>query len=195
MPPLERYRNLIFAIIALAIFGGVIALLTYRPPATVITIIPPLPTPTPLPSATPGPMRVYVTGAVVNPGESFTLPPGSRVEDAIKAAGGMIDDADVERVNLAALLRDGDQVNVPLINSSKSASVADTLPTASGPVHINSATIDDLQRLPGCGPSLAQKIMDYRQKNGAFKSFADLDRVPGVGKSKIDAWQNLIIFD
>ncbi len=195
MPLLERYRNLIFLVIALAIFGGVGALLTYRPPATVITIIPPLPTPTPLPSATPGPMRVYVTGAVVNPGNLFTLPPGSRVDDAVKAAGGLIDDADVARVNLAALLRDGDQVNVPIIGMNRSASLSDAMPTASGPVHINTATIDDLQRLPGCGPSLAQQILNYRQKNGAFKSFADLDRVSGVGKAKIDAWQNLIVFD
>ncbi len=194
MPPLERYRNLIFAIIALAILGGIGALLTYRPPATLITIIPPQPTLTPPPSATPGPVRVYVSGAVANPA-TFTLPPASRVEDAIQAAGGTTEDADMTRINLAAFVRDGDQVNVPLIKDTGNGSSAPVAPTTSGPVHINTANADDLRRLPGCGPSLAQQIITYRQKNGPFKSLSDVDRVPGVGKAKMDVWKDLIVFD
>src|ERR1700694_3910509 len=110
MPPLERFRNVIFAAVALLILSGIAVLLTYRPPATQITIIPPAPTLTPPPSGTPGPMKIYVTGAVADPFTVYVLPPGSRVEDAVNAAGGTTDDADMSRVNLAAALHDGDQV-------------------------------------------------------------------------------------
>ena len=192
LPPLERYRNLIFAVVALAILSGVVALLTYRPPATQITIIPPPPTATSGPTDTPGPLHVYVTGSVANPGAVYVLPPGSRVADAIAAAGGLNDDADVERINQAALLHDGDQIDVPVIGSKSSANAVE--PTVSGPIHINTATIDDLRALPNCGPTLAQKIIDYRQQNGPFKSMTDLGKVPGVGKTRLQEWQSLIVF-
>jgi len=192
-PPLERYRNVIFLVVTLAIVSGVIALVTYRPPATEITIIPPPPTATSGPTDTPGPMHIYVTGSVANPGVVYVLPPGSRVSDAIAAAGGLNDDADVERVNQAALLHDGDQIEVPVIGSKSSAS--NTQATPSGPVHINTATIDDLRALPNCGPKLAQQIIDYRQQNGPFKSMTDLGKVPGVGKTRLQEWQSLIVFN
>src|SRR3954469_16504355 len=102
---LERYRNVIFALVILAIVSGVIALLTVKPAPVVITINPPAPTSTPLP------IRVYVTGAVKNPQKTYELPAGSRVEDAITMAGGTASDADLTRINLAQVLQDGAQVN------------------------------------------------------------------------------------
>jgi len=191
-PPLERFRNLIFLLVSVAILGGIVALIGYRPPSAQITIVPPPPTFTPAASATPGPLKVYVTGAVANPGLVYTLPPGSRVADAIDAAGGLNDDADSSGVNQASLLRDGDQVDVPVIRNS---SAAVPLPTPSGPVHINAATVDDLRALPGCSAALAAKIIAYRQQNGPFKSLTDLGKVPGVGKARLSNWQSLLVFD
>ena len=138
-------------------------------------------------------MHIYVTGSVANPGQIYDLPPGSRVADAISAAGGLNDDADVARINQAALLHDGDQIDVPVIGSKSGSGSAQ--PTPSGPVHINTATIDDLRALPNCGPKLAQQILDYRQQNGPFKSMTDLGKVPGVGKTRLQEWQSLIVFN
>ena len=96
------------------------ALVGYRPPATQLTIIPPPPTVTSGPTDTPDPVHVYVTGAVANPATLYTLPPGSRVSEAITAAGGLTDDAELEKINQAALVHDGDQIDVPIIGSKSS---------------------------------------------------------------------------
>lgn len=199
---LERFRVPIFIVIALAIVGGIVALLTYHPAPVVVQIIPPAPTGTPIPSPTPGPMQVYVSGAVPSP-KIYTLPPGSRVQDAINAAGGATADADLNRVNLADFVHDGEQVFVPSVNANASASGGSgksssgdiKTATPSGPVHINTATIDDLQRLPGVGPKLAQDIIDYRTQNGPFKSMSDLDKVKGIGPATLAKWDGLVVFD
>ena len=192
----ERFRHIIFGLTIVAIGSGIIALLAFRPAPTVITIIPPGPTATPSPTATPGPLEVYVTGAVVRPLKVYELPPGSRVQDAISAAGGVNPDADMARVNLAQTLHDGDQVNVPSINASTDRGKgSDSTATPNGPIHINTATADDLQRLPGVGPALAQKIIEYRTQHGPFKSMADLDDVPGIGPTRLKDWEGKIVFD
>jgi competence protein ComEA len=218
---LERFRVPIFGAIIIAIAAGIVALLSYRPAPTVITIMPPppsatpAPSATPVPTATPGPIKVYLTGAVVNAGKVYTLAANSRVEDAVSAAGGLTSDADSVHINMAQVLHDGDQVNVPsltgtastaIIQSSGSAnSTPDTTTAAKSgksnkatkddPVHINTATLDDLKRLPGVGPSLAQKILDYRTQHGAFKSMDDLSNVSGIGPSKVKDWDGLVVFD
>jgi len=186
-----RATIIAFVIVALAIVGGVVLLLATRPEPVRITINPPLPTATPEPAATPSPIEVYVTGAVGQPDSVITLPPGSRVQDAIDAAGGVTENADLERVNLAQVLRDGDQVHVPQIG------VETSLPTPSGGgiVHINSATVEELDSLPGIGPALAQAIIDYRNANGPFADMAALDEVSGIGPALLEQLQGLIAFD
>jgi len=189
--PSPRTTIIAFVIVALAILGGAILLLATRPEPVNITIHPPAPTATPEPTSTPSPITVYVTGAVVQPETTFTLPPGSRVQDAIEAAGGVTDGADMERVNLAQILRDGDQVHVPEIG------VETALPTPGGGgiVHINSATLEELDTLPGIGPSLAQAIIDYRDANGPFADMAALDEVSGIGPGLLEDLEGLIAFD
>lgn len=119
LPVLERFKYPIFLLIAVALLAGVVALLSQRPDPTTVVVNPPeptlIPSPTPVPSSTPtpGPYTVYITGAVASPEVVVTLSFGSRVLDAISAAGGPQSNADLERVNLAQLLADGDQVQVP----------------------------------------------------------------------------------
>jgi competence protein ComEA len=192
---LERYKYVIFAAVIVAVASGIVALLTYRPAPAVITIMPPAPT------GTPAPLRVYVTGAVANPQKVYEVAPGSRVQDAITAAGGAMPDADLAQINLARALHDGEQIQVPRLassstdNGSQTAGGSVKATETPGPVRINTATAEELQRLPGVGPAMAQRIIDYRNQHGPFQSMADLDNVPGIGPAKVKEWEGLIVFD
>lgn len=186
-------RNTIiaFVIVALAIIVGAALLLATRPQPVQITINPPVPTSTPGATPTAGPITVYVTGEVNQPDQLITLPPGSRVQDALEAVGGTTEQADLEKVNLAGLLRDGDQVDVP----PKGQETALATPSGGELVHINTATVEELDTLPGVGPSLAQRIIEYRDANGAFQNLDELDAVEGVGPSLLDQIRDLVVFD
>jgi competence protein ComEA len=188
----ERGTILAFLLVIIAIIGGSILLLVTRPAPAQITIIPPLPTATPEPTSTPAPVTVYVTGAVLQPNTTHVLPPGSRVQDAVNAAGGTAENADLSGVNMAALLRDGDQIHVP----SAGQTSAETLPTASGGtiMNINTATQAELETLPGVGPALAQRIIEYRTSNGRIDSFEELDGIEGVGPALLENLQGLVSF-
>ncbi len=181
-----------FVVVTLAVIGAGILLLSTRPQPAQIALIPPAPTATPAPSATPAPIMVYVTGAVGRPGTIVTLPPGSRAQQAIEAVGGATDDADLQRVNLAALLHDGDQVDVPLIGA---AAVALATPPGGQIVHVNTATVEALDTLPDVGPALAQAIIDYRTVNGPFKDLDALDQVSGIGPALLQKIAPLVAFD
>ena len=187
-----RSTIIAFVLIAGAIIGGAILLLISRPDPVQITINPPLPTATAEPTATPGPIEVYVTGAVQNPQTTHTLAAESRVEDAIDSAGGLTAEADLDRVNLAQLLRDGDQVHVPSLNEETTALAT---PGDSGLVRINSATTEQLQSLPGIGPALAERIIAHREANGPFADLAALDEVSGIGPAMLEQLDGLIEFD
>ena len=143
-------------------------------------------------TSTPGTCTVYVTGEVNRPETLVSLPLGSRVQDAIQAAGGATDAADLARINLGQILNDGDLVYVPpLMEEPIQTPTPNHLPL----VHINSATLQELQTLPGIGPTLAQAIIDYRAQNGPFRSLADLDNVPGLGPTKLEAIREQLVFD
>jgi competence protein ComEA len=133
---------------------------------------------------------VDVVGAVRRPG-LYRLPDGSRVADAVSRAGGATRKADLSLVNLAAPLADGLQVVVPR-RQSGSAGAPGGSTTPAGPVHLNTATLEQLDALPGVGPVTAQKILDYRQKNGAFTSVDDLDAIPGIGPARLDTLRDLV---
>ncbi|TFV67474.1 UNVERIFIED_ORG: ComEA family DNA-binding protein [Bacillus sp. AZ43] len=122
---------------------------------------------------------VSVVGQVVTPG-LVTLPSGSRVADAIAAAGGLLPDADPASVNLAAVVADGEQLAVGVPGPPSAGGAA----AASGPgglVDLNTAGVADLDALPGIGPVLAQRIVEHRQRQGPFRSVDELDDVPGIG--------------
>jgi competence protein ComEA len=132
---------------------------------------------------------VDVAGAVRRAG-LYRLPQGARIADAIARAGGASSRADVDLVNLAAPLADGEQVLVPARGTAAPGG-GPASPTA--PVDLNSATAEQLDTLPGVGPVTAQKIIDYRQAHGPFRSVDDLDAIPGIGPSRIENLRGLVV--
>jgi len=135
---------------------------------------------------------VDVVGAVRRPG-LYRLPTGARVADAVSRAGGVTRKAELALVNLAALVADGEQVVVPLRGQAAVGASAGGVSAPSGPVHLNSATIEQLDALPGVGPVTAQKIVDYRTAHGAFQSVDELDAISGIGPAKLDQLRGLVV--
>ena len=130
---------------------------------------------------------VYVSGAVASPGV-LTLPSTSRVIDAITAAGGATPEADLESINLARILVDGEQIRVGVVGESPppaSAAAGSTAGTGTC-VRLATATEDELQTLPGIGPALATRIVSYRATHPRLSSVEELDDVPGIGPSLIE---------
>jgi competence protein ComEA len=137
---------------------------------------------------------VHIVGAVRRPG-LYRLADGSRIADALRRAGGPTRKADLTLVNLAAPVADGTQVVVP----RRTPPVGPGAPPgdaageeAAGPIHLNTATLEQLDELPGVGPVTAQKILDYRQQHGAFSSVDDLDAIPGIGPARLEQLRKLV---
>jgi competence protein ComEA len=136
---------------------------------------------------------VHVAGAVRHPGV-YKLHDGDRVKDAVARAGGARAGADVNAINLAAKVADGQQVVVPRRGAAAPAAGEATVGTSAGdagatqpPVSLNSATAEQLDTLDGVGPATAQKILDYRREHGGFRSIDDLGEVPGIGPKRLAA--------
>ena len=193
---LQHRRHLLAAAVALVLLLLAAHLLL---PAGTTTSAAPLPPPPALgTAATEAPharVVVDVVGAVRRPG-LYRLEQGSRIADALARAGGATPKAVLAQVNLAAPLADGEQVVVP-----KRGAAGAALPTpgaaggapSTAPVQLSTATLEQLDTLPGVGPSTAQKILDYRQKHGAFSSVDELDAVPGIGPKRLDQLRDLVV--
>jgi competence protein ComEA len=137
---------------------------------------------------------VHVVGAVRRPG-LYRLRNGSRIADAVDRAGGATRRADLSLVNLAAPVSDGTQVVVPRRAppaTSGEAPGEGSAASPGGPVHLNTATLEQLDGLPGVGPVTAQKIVEYRQQHGAFSSVDDLDAIPGIGPARLEQLRELV---
>ncbi len=203
---LERHREAVVAVLVTSLLYATAAaiglFLVRRPTAAPIVIhaITPMPTQTRAATATPGPIQVYVVGAVARPGV-YTVTWDSRVEQAIAAAGGATTDADLVRVNLAERVQDEQQVYVPTRNEvatpvlaapvQKKVSTA-ALPPTERKIDINAATASELEALPGIGPVLAQRIVDYRQANGPYGRIEDIREVRGIGEGVFEQIKGLI---
>jgi len=136
---------------------------------------------------------VHVSGAVTNPGV-YTLPYGSRVNDAVLLAG-PLSEADLDALNLAALLSDGQKISVPKegeVSRDPELISGGIPPSREGKINLNTATLTELDSLPGIGPATAQKIIDYRTQNGGFKSVDELDAVSGIGPKKLEQLKDLV---
>jgi competence protein ComEA len=153
------------------------------------------------PAPTKEPIAVHVLGAVPRPG-LYEFAEGARVQDAIDAAGGLLSSADVESLNLAALLEDGQQLNIPYKageepsndNGDESPDLpgATEEPSSGDLININTASKDELASLPGIGETIAQRIIDYRDENGNFLSIEDIMNVSGIGPATFDDIKALI---
>jgi competence protein ComEA len=134
---------------------------------------------------------VHVVGAVRRPG-LYRLVEGARVADAVARAGGAVRRAELSSVNLAAPLADGAQVLVPLRQPPGSTAAPATATAFPTKVSLASATLDQLDELPGVGPVTAQKILDYRAQHGPLRSVDDLDAIPGIGPARIEQIRDLV---
>lgn len=140
--------------------------------------------------APPGPVHVHVAGAVATPGV-YELPAHTIVEQALEAAGGPLEEAALEALNLAAPVEDGKQIFLPL----RKAEPVDPQPQPGldkDRININAATAPELEQLPGIGPALAQNIVDYREAHGPFLELEDLLAVSGIGEAKLQQIRDLI---
>jgi competence protein ComEA len=152
------------------------------------------------PAPTPEPIRVHVAGAVVRPGV-YDLDKDSRVDDAVEAAGGFVAEADKNAINLAAYLEDGERLDIPFVAGFVPAEAQGFVVVTEGTpsplagedlVNINTASIEELDKLPGIGQTTAVRILDYRTANGPFASIQDIVNVPGVGPATYEEIKDLI---
>ncbi len=189
---MKSIAYLLVGLLAGFMLAGAVSIVTRLPAGRPVALDPP---------PTESPLEVHVIGAVLRPGV-YLFADGSRVQDAITAAGGLTTDADLQGINLAAKLQDGEQLNIPGATSAgQNASTPPAfriLPGVLTPtpqtelININTASIDELETLPGIGPTLAQRIIDYRTQHGPFQSIEDVTNVPGIGPVIFDQIQALI---
>ncbi len=184
---LERHRGYLIVVLLNFIGWAAVFFALHRPTQGLVEILPP-PTTTPAPTSTPIVLTVYVSGAVANP-DVYTLPAGSRVKQAVEAAGGFAEDAVEAGVNLAQTLVDGQQVYVPRQSevADVPAVVAGSFANASSvgesnrPININLASVEELTALPGIGPSIAGRIVQYRDSHGPYRTIEEIKKVKGIG--------------
>ena len=150
---------------------------------------------------------IHITGSVKNPG-IVKLKEGSRIEDAIESAGGLTENADITKVNLAYVVEDGTKIKIPsaseedigdedIIDSKSGDNIIieeNAVPSNNSPqtINVNKATEKEFETLPGIGPSLASKIIEYRNQNGKFESIEDIKNVNGIGDNKYEKIKDLI---
>jgi competence protein ComEA len=218
---LDRNRNLVFILLLLIAAGGAGVFYFRQPVPPPVEILPvaeltatTVPTPGPSPTPTPAPVRVYVSGAVAN-SDVYFLPAGSIIKDAIIAAGGFTADADPERINQALELQDQQQIHVPRQgddnppppvqggvsqgelssrqgSGNSGAPVSGAVAASGGLININTATLEQLDSLPGIGPAIAQRIIDYRENAGGFKAVEEITQVSGIGDATLAKIKGLI---
>ena len=191
---LRRYRGyLALALIELAAFGAFWHLRRPPPPPILISET------TPQPTHTPARLVIYVSGAVHRP-DVYSLPEGSRLKDALAAAEGPREDADLSALNLAQSLEDGQRVHIPAIGETPLPQPTAPPPSSGGaaslqpgvPLNLNAASAAELDALPGIGPVLAQRIVEDREANGPYASVDDLERVRGIGPSLLEKLRPLV---
>mgnify|MGYP001049661741 CR=1 FL=1 len=200
---MKQLYTIIFGIMIGLLAAGLILLISKPDQGQPITLNP-APTPTttsqPKPTNTETPFRVQISGEIIHPG-IYEIPPYSRLETLVQIAGGLTEGADVNRVNLALLLDDGDYVFIPeenqdipdIARNAPINSLISSENTFSYPININTATQEEFESLPGIGPTKAADIIEYRQKIGAFSSIEELVDIHGIGPVTLENLREYLI--
>lgn len=180
--PLFRKSMLMLLLLALVVGGGAFYGMQSQQEAVVLDAAE-----QPAAEEAPAGVTVYVTGAVQQPGV-VTVAAGARTADAVNACGGLLPQADAERVNMAQPVKDGQQIRVPEKKAAGNAATGDAAAGREdgGLVNLNTADEKALDALPGVGPATARKIIEYRESEGGFQSTEALMKIKGIGQAKYD---------
>lgn len=152
--------------------------------------------PKPRETSPPATIYVQICGAVKNPGV-YRVQKGARLFEVVNMAGGLSPNADAQKVNLAKVVEDGEKVCIPRVGDvvdSSSKKVGDAQKADSKLINVNQATVEELERLPGIGRTIAKRIVEYREKNGPFNGPSDLLKVKGIGEKKLEKIRGMITF-
>jgi competence protein ComEA len=185
--PLAPWWLIVIGIVGGLLGAAILMLFTSQPRGEAVVLLPP---------PTPEPIQVHVTGAVTNP-DVYSLPPDSHVQEAIDSAGGLRPEAYTDSLNLATKLEDGDKILVPYQPHEEAALPQEidggTTDTQTGfPININTATMDELDLLPGIGEVKGQAIIDYRESNGPYVVIEQIQNVSGIGPATFEKIKDLI---
>lgn len=137
-------------------------------------------------------IKIHIIGEVINPG-MYELDEGARIYDAVRIAGGTTDVSDINKINLAYELSDGEKIYIPSIFDEENEYTLSNEEKNSNKININKATSEDLQTISGIGPSLASKIIAYREENGKFNSIEELKNVSGIGDKKYESISQFVV--
>ena len=202
---MKKSYPILYGILIGLLASGAILLISQRQEGIPITLMPAptsTQTTTPKPTSTPSPIIVQIGGQVKIPG-LYSIDPQARLGDLIAEAGGLTNLADHERVNLAAMLQDGDYFYIPLVDEEIPETACNSFANVqisrgiviNFPIDLNQANQEDLEALPGIGPSKAQDIIAYRDQNGSFTSVDDLLNIPGIGEKTLESLIDLLIVE
>ncbi len=180
----EIALGVIFGAVVGLLIGGLLYLTTRAPSGQKVEL---------MPSSTPEPISVYITGAVERPGV-YEVARDSRLVEVISAAGGLLEGAELDKLNLAERVKDGQQINIPgnveiptpQLVIGGGGLLATPTPPVGGLVNINTADSALLQTVPGIGPTIASRIIAYREENGPFERLDDLQKVAGIGPETME---------
>ena len=175
----QRMYQLLLVVLLVAAVGGGVAFLVLRSAPPGVEVL--MPTPTPTREA-----RAYISGAVASPGV-YTVPAGARLADLLELAGGALEGADLDAVNLAQRVRDQDHFHIPRIGE-----VTPLITPEPDKININTASLELLDTLPGIGEVKAKAIVHYRERNGPFETTDELMNVEGIGPATYEKLRDLI---
>jgi len=184
---MKNWRTIVISLVFGLLAAGAIWLVSRPPRGQMVRLLPP---------PTSAPLVVHVSGSVARPGVYY-FPAGSRVKDAILAAGDFLPEANRDVVNLAALLQDGAKIEIPRVNpptptAPSTVGMPSGQPSPAGLVNINLAAQTELETLPGIGPVIAARIITYREENGPFSQPEAIQNVSGIGPATFEKIRELI---
>ena len=185
---MKPWQHVLLGVFLGLLFSGVILLFILPERGTPIPLVTITANPSTLKTPELDQIKVELAGAVKEPGV-YELPKGTHLDDAITLAGGSTHDADLSKLNLALVLKDGQKITIPIKNSQGPLGFASA---PAGLMDINTASLEQLMDLPGIGEQKAQAILSYRDEHGSFQKIEDLMEVPGVGESIFEEIKNLI---